>query len=132
MTNQSEIRGEVFFGDSNEHPMLRFCPQNHMVREANKAKKINTAAQSAQCDFSMVQLQSQLTLKEQSYLWNEGIKRLWIAAQYDKVVAIPQVMTDSQPVLYVLVEFVQVNIGQKLGREVAERKSTWKAVQNVC
>lgn len=101
-----------------------------MMGKSNVAEKIYTLMASANRNLFGMDLQTQFIAKKIPNGFNKAFQVHSITGDYNEIVCIPNVITNEQIMLQELVELIHVDIGEKLGSEIADRQSL--PVKKVC
>lgn len=105
------------------HPFLSFLPQQSEMRENDISQKINALAVSPYLDLVRMKLKLKPLAQEILYRLQKNLQLRRIVAHNQKVVSITDIVFNMQSMLHKLIKFVQIDIGKKLAREIADRHS---------
>lgn len=102
-----------------------------MMRKTDVTKIINTASISLEDNFVRVDIKVQCLSQEISYFSKTTNKQLFARMNEYEIVGIPYVPDDFQFVLNKLIQFIQINICEQLGGQVAQRQARRIAVNYI-
>lgn len=93
------------------------------MRETHKSQEVYSSVYLGNRNFSRMKVETEFFLQENPDRWNK-LSQLFLAFRNDdKIVRITRVVLYCKLLLYELVKFVEVNIGEKLGSEISDRKA---------
>ena len=128
VTHKTEIRLHRFFHSVlclyiSEHSLFGRRPQDLMIREMHPTEKVN-----AGCDGlnkNLIRMHGELKLASQKipHRRQNSLEVRFVRRKDGKVVGITEIIFRLESMFHKLVEFVHVNVYQKLGGQIAERKS---------
>ncbi len=127
MPKHSLIRSDGFllwiFSDPLQHPPPGRCPQDAMLRKVHPAEKIHAGGE--RLDEHFIRMKGKLELCFQKFrdLRQQFFQIFSFLAQNDKVIGVADITFRLQFPLHVMIEFVHVDIHEKLRGEISERQS---------
>ena len=104
-----------------KYPAFRFAPKQPIVRQNHVSQKVHALTGIENGTFFGMQRELQLVPDKFSERIKEVFQIFFVGRHNHKVVGVARVMFNLQIVLNELVEFVHVNIGEKLRCKVADR-----------
>ena len=98
-----------------------------MVWECDIAQKINSSFQFNNIYFIRMQLKTKSLFKKSGYFKDQPSQILLIIRNYKKIICVSNIVFNFQILFNKLVKFIHINIGKKLGSQVAYRHTFYEA-----
>lgn len=132
MAQHAAIRSDGLFGgmrrDPFHHSPLRRVAQNAVVGEMDPAKKIGARGKRFDENLIGMELQLQPAFQKIFHFSENDFKPIAIRGKDDKIVSITDILFCAQMMFCKLVDFVHIDIHEKLGCQIAERQTVaWLA-----
>lgn len=108
------------FREFTDHAPLCFCTQSPMMWQQHVPEEVDALPVLADCDFSRMEVEMQVILEKSADGWQEGFQSFTALRHYYEVIGVSDIVPDLKCVLDELIEFVEVDVGEKLRCEVPD------------
>ena len=98
-----------------------FCSHKSMMWKYGISKKIHSSMQLAYKDFLRMKFEAKMLSEECAYRIKEPFEAHLVIRNYCKIIGVANIISYTERMFYKSIELIQISIGKKLGREIANR-----------